>query len=48
MSRPLQVLVAEDEPMNQRRLVRLLEECGCEVVQTFGNGLEVEEWLAAG
>jgi len=48
MSRPLQVLVAEDEPMNLRRLVRLLQDCGCEVVQTFGNGLEVEEWLAAG
>jgi two-component system LytT family response regulator/two-component system response regulator AlgR len=48
MSQPLRVLVAEDEPMNLRRLVRLLEECGCEVVATFGNGLEVEEWLAAG
>jgi two-component system LytT family response regulator/two-component system response regulator AlgR len=48
MSRPLKVLVAEDEPMNQRRLVRLLEDCGCEVVQAFGNGLEVEEWLAGG
>lgn len=48
MSQPLRVLVAEDEPMNLRRLVRLLEECGCEVAATFGNGLEVEEWLAAG
>jgi len=48
MSRPLQVLVAEDEPMNLRRLVRLLQECGCEIAATFGNGLEVEEWLAAG
>jgi two-component system LytT family response regulator/two-component system response regulator AlgR len=48
MSHSLRVLVAEDEPMNLRRLVRLLEECGCEVVATFGNGLEVEEWLAAG
>lgn len=34
--------------MNLRRLVRLIQECGCEVVATFGNGLEVEEWLAAG
>ena len=33
--------------MNQRRLVRLLQECGCEVVATFGNGLEVEEWMTA-
>ena len=48
VSRPLQVLVAEDEPMNLRRLVRLLQECGCEIAATFGNGLEVEEWLAAG
>jgi DNA-binding LytR/AlgR family response regulator len=48
MTQPLRVLVAEDEPMNLRRLVRLLEECGCEVVATFGNGLEAEEWLAAG
>jgi DNA-binding LytR/AlgR family response regulator len=48
MSRPLKVLVAEDEAMNLRRLVRLLQECGCEIAATFGNGLEVEEWLAAG
>ena len=48
MTQPLRVLVAEDEPMNLRRLVRLLEECGCEVAATFGNGLEAEEWLAAG
>jgi len=41
----LRVAVAEDEPKNQRRLVRLLQECGCEVVATFRNGLEVEEWL---
>jgi two-component system LytT family response regulator/two-component system response regulator AlgR len=47
MSDPLKVAVAEDEPMNQRRLVRLLEECGCAVVATFANGLELEDWLAA-
>jgi two-component system LytT family response regulator/two-component system response regulator AlgR len=46
VTHPLRVAVAEDEPMNQRRLVRLLQECGCEVVAAFGNGLEVEEWLA--
>lgn len=33
--------------MNLRRLVRLLEDCGCEVVATFGNGLDVEEWLSS-
>ena len=47
MSDPLKVAVAEDEPMNQRRLVRLLEDCGCEVVATFANGLELEDWLTA-
>ncbi|HNX31737.1 MAG TPA: LytTR family DNA-binding domain-containing protein [Holophaga sp.] len=47
MTRPLRVAVAEDEPMNQRRLVRLLQECGCEVAAAFGNGLEMEEWLAS-
>ncbi|MDR3669311.1 MAG: LytTR family DNA-binding domain-containing protein [Holophaga sp.] len=45
---PLRVAIAEDEPMNQRRLVRLLNECNCEVLAVFGNGLEMEEWLAAG
>ena len=48
MTPPLRLLVAEDEPMNLRRLVRLLEECGCEVAAAFGNGLDAEEWLAAG
>lgn len=42
---PLKVALAEDEPMNLKRLARLLGECGCEVVATFGNGLEVEEWM---
>lgn len=41
----LRVAVAEDEPMNQRRLLRLLQDCGCEVVASFGNGVEMEEWL---
>lgn len=45
MTPTLRVAVAEDEPKNQRRLVRLLQDCGCEVVATFKNGLEVEEWL---
>jgi two-component system LytT family response regulator/two-component system response regulator AlgR len=42
---PLRVALAEDEPMNLRRLARLLEDCGCEVAATFPNGLEMEEWL---
>ena len=48
MTQPLRVAIAEDEPMNQRRLQRLLQECGCEVVACFGNGLDMEDWLAAG
>ncbi len=43
--RPLRVALAEDEPLNLKRLRRLLEDCGCEVVATFTNGLELEEWL---
>jgi two-component system LytT family response regulator/two-component system response regulator AlgR len=31
--------------MNLKRLVRLLEDCGCEVVASFGNGLALEEWM---
>jgi two-component system LytT family response regulator/two-component system response regulator AlgR len=44
----LRVAVAEDEPANLRRLVRLLTDCGCEVCASFGDGLAMEEWLAAG
>jgi two-component system LytT family response regulator/two-component system response regulator AlgR len=43
----LRVAVAEDEPANLRRLVRLLTDCGCEIRASFGDGLEMEEWLAA-
>ena len=42
---PLRVALAEDEPLNLKRLRRLLEDCGCEVVATFTNGLALEEWL---
>lgn len=44
----LRVALAEDEPMNQRRLARLLEDCGCEVVATFSSGLDLEEWMRSG
>jgi len=43
----LRIAIAEDEPMNLRRLNRLLEDCGCTVVATFGNGMEMEEWMAS-
>jgi len=44
----LRIAIAEDEPMNQRRLARLLEDCGCTVVACFANGLEMEEWVHGG
>jgi len=44
--KPLRVAVAEDEPANLRRLARLLTECGCEILASFGDGLTMEEWLA--
>lgn len=44
----LKVALAEDEPMNLRRLVRLLEDCGCTIVASFANGLEMEEWMRTG
>ena len=37
----LKVAIAEDESLNLKRLVRLLEDCGCTVVATFPNGLEM-------
>jgi two-component system LytT family response regulator/two-component system response regulator AlgR len=45
---PLRVAVAEDEPMNRKRLVRLLREAGCEVVATFEDGDAVLRWAQAG
>jgi len=39
------VLVAEDEPYNRKRLVRLLEEQDCEVIQAFEDGQSVLDWL---
>jgi DNA-binding LytR/AlgR family response regulator len=48
MSAPLRVALAEDEPLNRKRLERLLKECGCEVVGSFANGKELLEWIAEG
>ena len=44
MSR-LRVAVAEDEALSLKRLVRLLQEAGCEVAATFGEGRGLAEWL---
>lgn len=48
MADALRILVAEDEPYNRKRLVRLLVEAGCEVVAELRDGLAVMEWLEAG
>lgn len=41
----LRVAVAEDEPLNRERLVRLLGEAGCEVVGAFPTGQALLDWL---
>jgi DNA-binding LytR/AlgR family response regulator len=43
----LRVAVAEDEPMNLKRLVRLLESEKCEVVAVFEDGDAVLQWAQA-
>jgi two-component system LytT family response regulator/two-component system response regulator AlgR len=48
MAETLRVIVAEDEPYNRKRLARLLQEAGCEVVAELRDGLAVLEWLEAG
>jgi two-component system LytT family response regulator/two-component system response regulator AlgR len=48
MVETLRVVVAEDEPYNRKRLVRLLHEAGCEVVAELQDGLAVVDWLEAG
>jgi two-component system LytT family response regulator/two-component system response regulator AlgR len=41
----LRVIVAEDEELIRRRLVRLLQEAGCVVVESFSEGNSVMTWL---
>lgn len=48
MTDALRVLVAEDEPYNRKRLTRLLQEAGCEVVAELRDGPAVIEWLESG
>jgi two-component system LytT family response regulator/two-component system response regulator AlgR len=48
MTAALRVLVAEDEPYNRKRLVRLLNEAGCQVVAELEDGPSVLEWLEKG
>jgi len=44
----LRVVVAEDEPYNLKRLVRLLKEQGCEIAAELEDGPSVLEWVAQG
>lgn len=41
----LKVVVAEDEALSMKRLVRLLQEAGCMVVNKFEEGRSALEWL---
>jgi len=43
----LRVVVAEDEALSRNRLVRLLQEAGCQVVATFPEGRSLQTWLQA-
>jgi len=43
--RRLKVVVAEDEALSRKRLVRLLQEAGCVVVNSFAEGRGAREWL---
>lgn len=45
--RRLKVAVAEDEALSRKRLARLLQEAGCEVVASFAEGRGAFEWLRA-
>ena len=48
MNEPLRIVVAEDEPYNLKRMVRLLKDQGCHVVAELEDGIAVMEWLEAG
>ena len=43
--RRLRVVVAEDEALSRKRLVRLLQEAGCVVVNSFAEGRSAQDWL---
>lgn len=42
----MNVVVAEDEDLSRRRLERLLQEAGCQVVNSFKEGRGAQEWLS--
>jgi len=41
----LKVVVAEDEALSRKRLVRLLQEAGCVVVNSFAEGRSAHDWI---
>lgn len=41
----LRVVVAEDEALSRKRLMRLLQEAGCQVVASFSEGRSLHDWL---
>ena len=41
----LKVVVAEDEALSRKRLVRLLQEAGCVVVNSFAEGRSAQDWI---
>lgn len=43
----MRVVVAEDEALSLKRLVRLLQEAGCQVAATFPEGRSLHDWLQA-
>ncbi|MBP1628999.1 MAG: DNA-binding response regulator [Holophagaceae bacterium] len=44
-ARKLKVVVVEDEALSRKRLIRLLEEAGCNVVNSFAEGKGAYDWL---
>lgn len=46
--KPLRIALAEDEPLNLKRLARLLEDCGCLVVAQCPDGGSLQAWLEGG
>jgi DNA-binding LytR/AlgR family response regulator len=41
----LKVVVAEDEALSRKRLVRLLQEAGCVVLNSFAEGRSAQDWI---
>lgn len=44
----LKVAIADDEPLARERIIRMLKECGCEVIGEFQDGEDLLSWLRSG